>query len=119
MTANDLAATLERYRMRSTTEADLHEAIAEVLDANGVGYMREYRLAPRDRIDFYCPDLRVGIEAKIAGGTNAVARQIARYCQSDEIGAVILVTSLVKHRNVPQRLRDKEVRVVFTGRGAL
>jgi len=119
MTANELVATLERYRMRSTTEADLHEAIAEVLDANGIAYAREYYLWGRDRIDFYCPGLRVGIEAKIDGGTNAVARQLSRYCQSDDVVSIILVTSLVKHRNVPAQLRGKDVRVVFTGRGAL
>lgn len=102
---------LKRYRFRSTTEAEFQEAIAAALTAGGFGHRREVRLTTADRIDFLL-DCGVGIEVKIQGTAAAAERQLRRYAASDEVKALILVTSRSQVAVQPRLIDGKRIRVV-------
>lgn len=102
VTAEDAAAevidALGRCRFTFATEADLHNGVAVALAKAGLLVEHERRLSATDRIDMVVD--RVGIEVKIAGDWRDVARQLRRYCASDQIDAVVLVTTKAAHRRV-------------------
>lgn len=109
--------TLRSYRFSTADEDELQQAIADVLERAGLDPEREHRLGARDRIDLLVE--RVGIEVKVAGAARAVERQLARYAESDEIDALILVTSRARHITVPTSLNGKPVVVVSLVGGAV
>lgn len=95
-TLDKIVKVLSGHLFRSTTEADLQVAIGELLRAHGIEHAREVQLGSRaDRIDFLVGD--VGVEVKIDGGVNEVARQLQRYAQSDKIAHLVLATRLRRH----------------------
>lgn len=105
-----------RYRFES--EEQLQAQIADALVASGLMGEREFRLSDRDRVDIlvwngndtsFC---RFAVEVKIDGSTSAVAAQLARYAEHEDVDAIVLVTSKAKHRAVPAELNGKPVRVV-------
>ena len=71
--------------------SELHQAIALALNASGIAYDREYRLGPRNRIDFFLSG-GIGIEAK-RGKPNrkAVLHQLERYASYASITGLIVV----------------------------
>lgn len=91
-------------------EVDLHGMVAEALSAAGIPHEREYRLGPRERIDFlawrhvpgrYAPVAEVGavgIECKKGkpNGTRLLA-QIRRYCGHREVASLVVVTPWRRH----------------------
>lgn len=104
---------LSQYEFGAASEEILHRAVHEALTVGGFESRPEFVLSPRDRIDFYLPASRIGIECKIDGSATEIMRQLLRYAESPQIGALILVTSRNKHR-VPPVLGSKPVRVVLT-----
>lgn len=118
-TVEDIAELLRGFRFTTSSEAELQSGVAEVLSGFSVVYESEYRLGNKDRIDFYLPALKVGIELKIDGGANQVADQLLRYVQHDEIAGLILMTSKASHRTVPGALNGKPIVQVRTYEAAL
>lgn len=114
MTASEAANLLSEFGFSASSEAVLHHAVRELLDTHGIEAKPEHALSARDRIDFYLPDGRTGIECKIDGSATAVMRQLLRYAESDQIEGLVLVTSRTKHRNMPPTLGGKPVYVVLT-----
>lgn len=88
----------------------LQELIAQLLTAAGMPFSKEYRLAPRNRIDFLVQG-GIGIEVK-KGKPNAaqVYRQLERYAAFDAVQAVILVVE--RNVSVPDRICGKRC-IVF------
>lgn len=108
-----IVKVLSGYLFRSTTEADLQHAISELLRAHDIEHEREVQLGSRaDRIDFLAGD--VGIEVKVDGGVNEVARQLQRYAQSDRVVHLVLATRLRRHEAgfANAKFNGKVVRVV-------
>ena len=105
---------LSRFGFSAATESVLHDAVQEVFQSENVEVVPERILSARDRIDFYVPDGRVGVECKIDGSATEVMRQLLRYTESPEISGIVLLTSRTKHRNIPATLGGKPVRVVLT-----
>ena len=87
-----IIAALSSVRMPAQPEErDIHAAVAEALAGAGLEYAHEYRLGPRNRIDFLVG--RVGIEVK--KGRPAASRlvaQLRRYLESDALDGAIVVT---------------------------
>jgi len=110
-----LPELLRGYRYTAHNEAALQAGVERVLQEQGIGFEREKSLSPRDRIEFYLPEARVGIECKIDGSQIAVMRQLLRYAESDRIEELILLTSRNKHRSVPETLHGKPVHIVYVG----
>lgn len=91
-TVEEVLASLRRLRVHIVTqEFDLQKLIAQQFAADGISYVKEHRLAPRNRIDFLIPG-GIGVEVK-KGKPNSgqVADQIERYCQFDAVHVLILV----------------------------
>jgi hypothetical protein len=112
MNVVEVLRLLEGFSFASNTEAILQQGVEQVLE--GVPYDREKVLSPRDRIEFYLPGPKVGIECKIDGSANTVMRQLLRYTESPLIDCLILVTSRTKHKVIPSILGGKKVYVLLT-----
>lgn len=78
-------------------EFELQACIEGVLRSSGIPYQKEFRLAPRNRIDFLLNG-GIGLEAK-RGKPNktSVLKQLERYAAFDEISAIILVVDRNVH----------------------
>lgn len=103
---------LRGYSFRFVSESQLHEAIAAALGDARLGFSREVRLLPRDRIDFLVG--RIGIEVKVSGSVKAVEEQLARYSESEWIDELVLVTACARHGRVSREINGKPVYVVAT-----
>ena len=86
-------------------EYSLQDMIADLLMASGLSFKKEYRLAPRNRIDFLVEG-GVGIEVK-KGKPNRtnVARQLERYAAFGDINTIILVVE--RTVDIPARINGK------------
>jgi hypothetical protein len=112
----DLVHLLRSRRFPVGTEAALQEAIGEALREWRICFDREWRLGPRDRIDFFAEG-GIGIEAKIRCGKRAIYRQLERYAQHPQIAALVLVTGTAL--GLPPSIADKPLFFVSLGRAAL
>jgi uncharacterized Zn finger protein (UPF0148 family) len=101
------------YRYQHADESGLQAGVAAVLTAAGRPAHREVRLTARDRIDILTG--RVGIEVKVRGATDALLRQLQRYAQHTQIDALIVVTTVAKHRSLPQSVGGKPLAVIHLG----
>lgn len=113
--APEVCAAIRAHRYVWQNEDQLQEGLAGALTASGWTVEREVRLSEVSRIDLLIG--RVGIEVKIAGTVEAVARQLQRYAASDLFDALVLVTSRARHRAVPAVLGGKPVTVIMVGGG--
>lgn len=109
-TAERIAAALSGFRFVVRDEAQLQEAIAEVLSRNGYHVRREAWIGIGCRADLVVG--RVAVEVKVAGSAAEVARQIRRYLAAGGVDRVVLVTRKVAHLNVPHLLDDDRVHVL-------
>ena len=116
MITTDVLAILRQYGYATGTEMLVHEGVARVLTTHGISFEREKVLSPRDRIEFYLPVQRLGIECKISGSEASVLRQCMRYMQSEWIDQLALMTNRNKHRRIPESLNKKPLHLVFIGR---
>lgn len=95
---------VERTRFHYSSEADLQDGLALVFP----NAKREYSLTPTDRIDFLADG--VGIEVKTHGANTDILRQLHRYAQSEEIDALILLTTISRHKvGLPAEMNGKPV----------
>lgn len=114
-----VAAKLSACVLRYGTEDHLQAGISTVLTRLGVRHRREACLGPAGRVDFLT-DLGLAIEVKIEGSQMAVARQIMRYAERDEVRALLLVTTRATHANAPiEMFLGKPGSVLFLIRSAL
>ena len=118
MTANDVCRALYNARYHYHSEKDLQHGVAQVLSSLELSFKPEYLLGPRDRIDFFLSDdSGIGIECKSddsSGGTSlaAVTRQLMRYSNYPEIKELVLLTTMSKHKNLPETMNGKPLYIV-------
>ena len=94
-------------------EVDLHALIARALNAAGIPYAHEYRLAPRCRLDFFAG--RTAIEVKKGKPRpEALAKQLERYLAEETVREMIVV--LQREVFLPPRIGGKPVYVVNVSR---
>jgi hypothetical protein len=116
----DVARLLRSRRFTFIGEAELQGAIATLLGQEGIVFERERQLGAAGRIDFYLPDTALGIEVKVEGSPSAVARQLMRYAEHDEIRQILLVTSRARAGSlIRHRLNGKRVDVLTLWEGML
>lgn len=111
--AQNIAAVLQRHRLRVSTEVALQGDIALALD--GIPFEREVRLSPSDRPDFMCGD--VAIEAKVKYPKRSIYRQLERYAAHERVAAIVLVTGTAM--GMPAAINGKPIYVVSIGRAFL
>lgn len=107
-----IVRVLGNLRLHATaSENSIHEAISETLRAAGITFKHEACIGKRDRVDFICAG---GIAIEVKRGkpnTYRVDAQIERYCASDEVTALVLVTERGLCRTIDEA-NGKPVRVV-------
>lgn len=92
-------------------ETRLHAQVGAALAAAGIAFEHEVPIGPRDRVDFLCAG---GVAVEIKRGKPNVRRveaQVARYCASDRVAALVLVTERGLWRPVAEA-HGKPVRLV-------
>ena len=101
-------SVLNRLRVSMVDdEYGLQRAIRDLLQTHAVPHRREYRLGPRNRVDFLV-DGGIAIEVKrgrMKPNRTSVIAQLERYAQSEEVSAVILVVD--RNLDVPKTLHGK------------
>lgn len=108
---NSIAKLISGHRFRFENEAELQTGIDQILAANNVQFLREFRLSDTDRVDFLI-DGQIALEVKLATSLVAISRQLWRYSQSESIKALILVTTRQRHRQLPEQMNGKPLTVI-------
>jgi len=105
-TTNDVIRALSSIRTSVVEdEYKLHDTLAKHLAAAGIPFEREYRLGPRNRIDFYIPG-GTGIEVKKGKPAKAqVIDQLDRYTRFEKLTAIIFV--IERSMDIPAELNGK------------
>jgi hypothetical protein len=106
-----ITESLRHQRFVISSETTLQDEIATVFQSKQFPFHREYRLAPRDRIDFLIG--RIGVEVKIKGTKRGILRQLQRYAESPAIAGLILVSSV--STGLPETINGKPVHFLSLG----
>lgn len=113
--------TLERelraLHFRYVNEDELQRGLWAALRNLGYDVKREAIIDGRSRLDFLIGG--IAIEVKVAGRTVSVVRQLARYAEHPDVDALILVTTRLRHSDIPSVMSGKPVRVVAITLGGL
>ncbi|MER5608316.1 hypothetical protein AB0F93_03670 [Micromonospora tulbaghiae] len=128
ISVREIRTALREHNYRHANEIELHGGIEDVLTGLGLTPRREVRLAGPDRIDFMVdlprttgPALRLGIEAKIAGRSADVWRQLTRYAGHDQVDELMLVTTVYRQAiqlaQMGQTVAGKPLTVTLINRG--
>lgn len=96
-------------RFHHANERELQDGIESVLREAGYSFDRERQLAPGDVIDFLVAG-GLGIEVKVAGGMAEVTRQLHRYAQHADVTELLLVSTRLRHGQLPDVLNGKPLR---------
>lgn len=104
-----LDAELRRRSFRFSRETELQELLATLLAELGIDYSREFR-AQLGRYDFLCGE--VVIEVKVRGSYAEALAQADRYCQSEQVSGVIILSSAPWSQSRESEHRGKPVRCV-------
>jgi len=107
---------IENARVDLSTETLAQRGLARLFMDAGLDAKAEVRLSDRERIDFMIG--RIGLEVKIGHPRRAILRQLERYAKSDEVDALILVTSVAFPTTNPP-IDGKPLHVASLSRGWL
>jgi hypothetical protein len=108
-----LESLLTAFRFRFGDEKELQDSLDALFQTSFLGgYHREYRLSPRDVVDFYFEEPRIGLEVKIGGSLADVTRQLGRYAAHEQIAGLILVTTLKRHDRLPGRFLGQPLQII-------
>jgi hypothetical protein len=110
---SQLAGTIQTGTYTFTTEDELQAGISEHLTAAGIEHTREVRLsAGLGRVDLMVG--QVAVEVKIAGGWQALARQVMRYTHAAEVDGILVVTTKMAHlQALPTQMGAKPIIGMF------
>jgi hypothetical protein len=106
MVARILSALRELRIGVVQNEYIIQDLIEESFIKHDIPFQKEYRLAPRNRIDFLIEG-GIGVEVK-RGKPNrtAVTKQLERYASFEEIKTIILVVE--RNVNIPNTIMGKK-----------
>lgn len=88
MRLRQVEGLLTTYAYRYGSEVQLHERMAQVLDAAGIPYEREKPLDAKNRADFWLDGLV--IEVKVDGSLDQALAQVGRYIALPDVAGVLL-----------------------------
>lgn len=114
----EISSTIQSYSFAVGGEEDLQEQVWEILSWQvPYSFVREFVISPRDRIDFFIPQPRIGIECKVDGAPASVMRQLLRYAEFEWIDGLILVTMRSSHLKLSSRtdLENATLQVCWIG----
>jgi hypothetical protein len=91
MSLRGISGALGGYAYRYSTEAQLHDRFAEVLERAGLAFERERTLDDKNRADFWIDGIVV--EVKVDGTLTDALRQVARYIELPQVTGVLLAST--------------------------
>ena len=101
---NEIYSALRGQRLPISDEKELQKQMRNVFERAEIDVKSEYRLDDNNIVDFfYCG---LAIEVKIKSPARSVYRQCERYCNFDEVKAIILITS--KAMGFPPEINGKD-----------
>jgi len=111
------AKLVEKYRFKElSNEKKLQLEIADLLEKHHIPFVREVAFNKKDIIDFMVAE-NVGIEVKIKASPKEIFRQLERYCESEKVLVIILVTNRVI--KLPRKINNKFTYVINLGKSWL
>lgn len=110
-----VAGWFRDYVLTGATEYGVQYAVTEILCKRQVAHQAEYRLGPKDRVDFWLPEYDIAIEVKVKGSWKDVTAQLLRYMQHTRVRGIVLVTTRRMHSTVPATLDGKPVAIAYVG----
>jgi hypothetical protein len=90
----------------------LQDGIELLLNGAQIAHKREVPLGGRQNLIDFLIEPDIGLEVKIKGGLSEVTRQLYRYAESDKITHLILVTSQMRHRQIPSEMVNKPLTII-------
>lgn len=107
--ADKVLSAFKNKRFLVGTEKQIQQDISDYLTTIGVEHTREIQLSDSDIPDFkFCEG--VFAEVKIKGSKMLIYKQCERYCQHDDVKALILITN--KTIPLPKTINGKRVYVI-------
>lgn len=106
MEVQNVIKVLKKLRINGIYEEyEIQADISKILKEHGIRFIKEYKLGPRNRIDFLL-DNGIGIEVKKGkpNRSNVIA-QIQRYTKFNEIDCLILV--IERSMDIPSEINSK------------
>jgi len=108
---NEITRLLSSSRFSLESEKQTQAEIEKMLNAQGISNHREFALSKGSIIDFLIDG--VGIEVKLKASPKAIFQQLLRYCQFEEVKAIILITN--KIIKLPPTMNKKPTHVINLG----
>ena len=105
MKVENLIEQLKSRRLPILNEKETQAQIGQIFAGLNYKFAREYKLDNKNIIDFYIFDGKIGIEVKLRSPVFKTYSQCARYCQSDKIDQLLLITS--KSMGLPKVINGK------------
>lgn len=107
---------LKKYKYSLNTESELQNEIENTLKKENIPFKRELKINKENRPDFIIND-EIALEVKIKGTAKNIFNQCKRYCETNKIKSLILVTR--KHIGFPKQINGKDCYIVILGKNWL
>lgn len=114
---SNLYKALLKHPLPLHDEKELHQEIANLLSAEKISYIKEFRLDTNNIPDFFLTDEGVAVEVKIKGSKRSIYSQCERYCQFPQVQKLLLVTN--KSMGFPPEINGKDCFIVNIGKAWL
>lgn len=102
----EVLAVLRKLRVNYIREEyELQNEIAKLLEDHNVPFIKEYKLGPRNRVDFYINGIVLEIK-KAKPNRERVIRQLMRYAEYEEVTGLILV--IERSMDIPDEINSKK-----------
>lgn len=104
-----------KYSFVFASEKEMQNQIADFFLMEGISYVREYPLSPKDRPDFIVRNYRnnknIAVELKVDGSLQSHLRQLKRYAEYNEIYETLLIC-IKPQPSAPAQLNNKPLHVI-------
>ncbi|AHJ13135.1 DUF5131 family protein [Sulfurospirillum multivorans] len=114
---NQVGMSLSKRRLNLSDEKLLQNDIASAFDHSSIAYEREVKIKDKSIVDFMIGTLAIEVKIRGNGSAMSIYRQIERYCDSDQVEAILLLTS--KTMTLPETINGKAVYVLSLGKTQL
>jgi len=114
---NQVGMSLSKRRLNLSDEKLLQNDIASAFDHSSIVYEREVKIKDKSIVDFMIGTLAIEVKIRGNGSAMSIYRQIERYCDSDQVEAILLLTS--KTMTLPETINGKAVYVLSLGKTQL
>lgn len=99
----EIFSCLEGFPFSVHDEKRVQAEMEELFLEAKINHSREHQLKPNGIIDFMFDG--IGVEVKVKGSVEAIYKQCVRYCEHDDVKALVLVTA--RSMGFPEEINGK------------